>query len=473
MRGWKSLVCVIAVAAACDGSGFAVANRDDLASLAQAIPQGYCCRIPEGQAAEPIGSVEVDPDPDLAFLPLGPARHLGVALDEVTPPGVLEFTWNGPFIATAHLDENPNSVPMPFDPETDIGGFRGTRTLSFSATSCAFEHASFVLVVFEYETWGPDSGDEPDGLFGSPFLGRYRIVSRQRQRVEIANCEATPEPPPPEDQIAFARTRPGQAGEIWTTSLDGNESQLTDDIHGDIGPAWSSDRTRIAFSSGRGAAGTYELYTRDADGTDIQPATAFGNRWVEDPAWSPGGTTIAVSVGLPGMPDKDLWIVDTGQPLGPGNPRQLTQGTQRDTSPSWSPDGTRIAFVRDGNIHVVPADGSAPPASLITGISATSVDWSSQDELVFSRYDTTFIAWRIWKADADGTNAVLVTDGEVGRSDLSPSWSPDGTRVAFVRERVDPEGEVRLGAIYVVGSDGSGEEAVTDEEDDDDRDPDW
>lgn len=467
----RILAAAAACLSACDGSGYTVINRDDLASLGQAIPQGYCCLIPEGEATQPVGSIEVaatETTPGSSpRWPGSSARRLGIAIDEVTPPGVLEFTWSGPFIADAHLDDNPNREPMPFDPDVDVGGFRGTETLSFAATSCAFERVSFFLVVIEYVTLDPSRFD-PESPFSS--LGPHLILSRQRQRVEVVNCEPPPEPPPSEDLIAFARTMPEESGEIWTTDLDGNETPLTDDPHDDLGPAWSPGRARIAFSSNRAAPNVYELYTMDADGTGVEPATAFGNRWVEDAAWSPDGDEIVVTVRLPGMPDRDLYIVDLGQPLGPTNPRQLTQGAPRDVSPSWSPDGMQIAFVRDGDIHVVPADGSAPPTPRITDVSATSVDWSSQGELAFSRYDVAFLGPRIWRADALGANSTRVTDGLLGHSDLTPSWSRDGSRIAFVRE--DSQVEVRTGVIHVVGSDGSNPQAIPGQQDDN-RDPDW
>ena len=67
-----------------------------------------------------------------------------------------------------------------------------------------------------------------------------------------------------------------------------------------------------------------------------------------------------------------------------GNLAQLTQGPSQDWSPSWSPDGQRIAYASD---------------------------------------------WDIWVMDADGSNPVnLATDFN---RDFDPSWSPDGQRIAY------------------------------------------
>src|SRR5207342_2826744 len=75
-------------------------------------------------------------------------------------------------------------------------------------------------------------------------------------------------------------------------------------------------------------------------------------------------------------------------------PRRLTSGT-RDTGPRWSPDGTRIAFLR-----AVEKDGKAQPA-------------------------------QIYVLAMDGGEAQALTDGATAAG--GPAWSPDGTRIAFTR----------------------------------------
>jgi Tol biopolymer transport system component len=83
--------------------------------------------------------------------------------------------------------------------------------------------------------------------------------------------------------------------------------------------------------------------------------------WVADPQMAPGGTQIAfVRVGVDREKDQyesSIWIVPSegGEPA-----RQLTAGP-RDSAPRWSPDGTRLAFVRAPE-----KDGRVQPAQLYT-----------------------------------------------------------------------------------------------------------
>jgi Tol biopolymer transport system component len=115
-------------------------------------------------------------------------------------------------------------------------------------------------------------------------------------------------------------------------------------------------------------------------------------------------------------------------------PRQVTSPTPplSDSAPSWSPDGTRIAFARGNpccvarDIFVVNSDGSGERLLRSNGISPT---WSP---------DGTEIAFEVrtfselWRMNADGTNARLeaVPDGYEWDFE-EPAWSANGDAIAF------------------------------------------
>ena len=118
-------------------------------------------------------------------------------------------------------------------------------------------------------------------------------------------------------------------------------------------------------------------------------------------------------------------------------------------APAWSPDGSRLAFVRyDGSpatgnfisgIYIMNAAGDLNRRMTIEGYSALA--WSPDGQkLAVSVYESFGESIYVISANADGTKPVRVTQGS------SPTWSPDGLSIAFMR----------FGDIYSTGADGVG-----------------
>ena len=119
---------------------------------------------------------------------------------------------------------------------------------------------------------------------------------------------------PKGNSIAFVSTRDTPAGaaaneDIYVMNADGSDLvRLTDDVRSDANPAWSPKGDRIAFESNRD--GRPEIYVMDADRSNPVRLTNFpaefspSNILVTKPTWSPNGDRIAFHrrVGLQGVP---------------------------------------------------------------------------------------------------------------------------------------------------------------------------
>jgi Tol biopolymer transport system component len=106
-------------------------------------------------------------------------------------------------------------------------------------------------------------------------------------------------------------------------------------------------------------------------------------------------------------------------------------------APAWSPDGTRIAFTRDGRTWLMDADGSHPER-LTRGASFFPA-WSPDGTRIAYAHAT-----QIWIADVDGSKKVRLAIG-ADPQEGGPVWSPDGASIAFVGK----------GGIHVLSVEGS------------------
>jgi Tol biopolymer transport system component len=137
---------------------------------------------------------------------------------------------------------------------------------------------------------------------------------------------------------------------------------------------------------------------------------------------------------------------------------------------SFSPDGTKVAFVRgDDGIYVVDAKGGTPRLIAKSymawwlGSPAWSPDGSRVAYMVYLEGGPEGLTYEIWAVNPDGTDPRLLVDlGECGGGGCSGglAWSPDGSMLAFhsMRESLSS----RVQAIYVVHSDGSGMHRIND-----------
>jgi TolB protein len=127
----------------------------------------------------------------------------------------------------------------------------------------------------------------------------------------------------------------------------------------------------------------------------------------------------------------------------------LTSGTTEDIDPAWSPEGSRLVFVRDGAIHVIKSDGSG----LRRITAGTTPAWSPDGQrIVFSR--RVGRGADLYLVRADGRGLTRLTRTVAIESD--PEWSPDGRLIAFARAGVAGDAQ-----LYLLRPNGRGLRRVT------------
>ncbi|MGH7339150.1 MAG: hypothetical protein ACREKH_01540, partial [Candidatus Rokuibacteriota bacterium] len=183
------------------------------------------------------------------------------------------------------------------------------------------------------------------------------------------------------------------------------------------------------------------------------------------PSWSPDGSRIAFQSWRHG--NAEIYVMNAD---GSGVTRLTSHGAL-DQLPSWSPDGSTIAFTseRDGNaeIYLINPDGAG--LTRLTNHPAnpdTDPAWSPDGSRIAFRRDT-----GIHVMNADGSGAMPLTSGQPGMWDERPVWSPDGTRIAFARI-VACDYYYCQRDLFVMNADGSGLVPLTSGPDDH-GDPAW
>lgn len=177
---------------------------------------------------------------------------------------------------------------------------------------------------------------------------------------------------------------------------------------------------RIAFASDRdwGTVPSTQIYSVNADGTGLTKVTNYP-WWALTPSWSPDGTRIAFTGIRPEAAftggnhahlqfhAHDIYVMGADG----SQVKKIAGGPLSNTLPAWSPDGNTIAFLR-------------------------CVDCGTTRQIALMK--------------PDGSGVTEITSG--AHFNWRPTWSPDGSKLAFERDSAD----FSSAAIYTVNRDGSG-----------------
>jgi gamma-glutamyltranspeptidase/glutathione hydrolase len=210
-------------------------------------------------------------------------------------------------------------------------------------------------------------------------------------------------------------------------------------------PAWSPDGRRLSFSY------LDRIWTASADGRNAKALRAEGVEIERDPAWSPDGKSIAFAADA--GKGFDLFVA----PSGGGRAERVTTLPGDERWPSWTSDGRLVFSYRESDrwrLYVVSARGTDSKALFAD----TASDDESQGRVSPDGKRVAYVSDResddgdpdVWVADLapgprDRVNRARVV--RVRGLEGFPSWSPDGSRLAYFALRGG------AGAIWVTGVD--------------------
>jgi TolB protein len=223
-------------------------------------------------------------------------------------------------------------------------------------------------------------------------------------------------------------------GKVYRIDQDGADIRLVSSSNRQaMSPAWSPDGRRFAymeFAEGRG-----QLFVHDLASGKRTAVSTTGSSLDFTPAFSPDQKTLAFSRAT--EEGTDLYTINIKDNC---CLQRLTVGRFSDNlSPTYSPDGQRIAFVstRPGlpQIYVMAADGTdqqlfAPFDYGVTG-SSNAPEWAPDGQSVAFHRD---VAGSLQVFVVDVRSRVVRQLTSVGRNE-DASWAPDSRHLTFVSDR--------------------------------------
>ena len=273
--------------------------------------------------------------------------------------------------------------------------------------------------------------------------------------IVAAGCGGSDEARP---DLAFVSTRDGDYA-IFEMNADGGAQRRLTPHEGDpsqgparlffqIEPSWSPDASQIAFSSRR--SGTLDIYVMNADGTGTRRLTS-GKQNDSHPTWSADGTRLAFER------NGDIYVMSAHD----ARIRRISDATAEEAEPAWSPDGAWIAYVRRTpgtavrELWLMRPDGRERHAVTSQNATIATPAWSPDSTRIVFAGKSGDDVYALFTIGLDGKRLRGVAPA--ASDNFEPSWSPDGSKVAYFED----------GAIFTVELGGGDVEKITDNENND------
>jgi Tol biopolymer transport system component/TolB-like protein/tetratricopeptide (TPR) repeat protein len=356
--------------------------------------------------------------------------------------------------------------------------------------------------VVESPFFDSDPNFSPDGksvAYASDIDGNFELYTKVLATGEVRRLtnspahDSFPSYSPDGTQIVFNSDREKENNDVYLMNADGSGvRKITDSPGWDAAPpnTWSRDGTQLLILSDRQGPESVYIINIDPFAPELVSADIESEHPL-DPSFSPDGNRIVYQTQegirlLDLRSEDDKFVFKTsaggGAVISPDGQRilfldriddntelclvnvdgsgfvNLSQSPSKEMTPSFSPDGRRIAFASNRaagtstfEIYVMNADGT--DTKMIYGDRAMSINptWSPDGKTIAfanDREDGRVGNFELFLIEADGGSERRITNRPM--YDVDPVFSPDGSRIAFV-STADGNPE-----IYIVKPDGSG-----------------
>ncbi len=232
------------------------------------------------------------------------------------------------------------------------------------------------------------------------------------------------------DTIVYSSKKSKQRAIHLSDSEGISKENFTSYTEDDGYPVGSPDRKRIAFYGKYDKNKTWSIHTMNIDGSNIKRLTHNKGKWDSSPTWSPDGKKIAFGREYLGSEKnwvEEIWIMNSDG----SEKHQIKQ--LEGGGPCFMKDG-RLLFhskTETSEICIANIDGS----NIITLTKNNAEDW--YPDISSDGKQIAFMSDRdgnreIYTMNLDGSNQKRLTFNEV--DDWNPSWSPNGSSLIFTSE---------------------------------------
>ena len=308
-------------------------------------------------------------------------------------------------------------------------------------------------------SWNREGGGgtlSASGLFtagGEPGTVIVTATVNKGDEERLTTTNVTVEP----DRIAFLSDRDA-SGDIYVMNADGTSVERVTKGAAVSAFSWSPDGRRLVYSNARG------IFV--VDDSDAFAFTISEEESDTTPSWSPDGGKILLASSRDD--DSEIHVMD---PDG-GNQTRLTNNAASDRWPTWSPDGEKSAFASDrsaaflptglNRIWVMDADGTDPKLLILNPgqtVSDTVPSWSPDgSEIAFQSAAAGGVLWRVKITSVDGLDTRILAS-LVDGGGLVPGWTADGERLVYASYRNEDQSD-----IYITDRNGANTTRLTTDE---------